>query len=63
VAFNTSTEQVTGYAEDPANPGKANRLAMLDPLTLSDLVLQLGGTPGSVLPGGPGRRAHEARLS
>lgn len=47
VSFDTSTEQVSAYVEDPDNPGKANRLAMTDPLSLSDLVLQLSDTgPG-----------------
>ncbi len=33
VVFDTGTDTVSVYAEDPANPGKANRLAATDPLT------------------------------
>jgi len=47
VSFDTSAEQVSAYVEDPSNRGKANRLTMTDPLSLSALVLQLGNTgPG-----------------
>ncbi|GEM_PF-4099407 len=47
VSFDTAAEQVAAYVEDPANPGKANRLAMTDPVSLSPLLLQLGDTgPG-----------------
>ena len=47
VSFDTASEQVSAYVEDPDNLGKANRMAMTDPLSRSALVLLLGGTgPG-----------------
>lgn len=42
VAFDTATDRATVYVEDPAVPGKANRLAMPDPLTRAAMVLSLG---------------------
>ncbi|MHC4822485.1 MAG: hypothetical protein ACYTEP_00525 [Planctomycetota bacterium] len=42
VSFNTGTDLVSVYVEDPANPGKANRIALLDPLTRKAMTLQLG---------------------
>jgi prepilin-type N-terminal cleavage/methylation domain-containing protein len=42
VAFDTAADRATVYVENPSNPGKANRLAMTDPLTRSAMVLQLG---------------------
>jgi prepilin-type N-terminal cleavage/methylation domain-containing protein len=41
VAFDTSTDTVTAYVEDANNLGKANRLALGDPLGREDLVLDL----------------------
>lgn len=41
VAFDTSTDTVTAYVEDAENLGKANRLALSDPLTREDLILDL----------------------
>lgn len=48
VAFDTSAETATAWVEDAANPGKANRVALLDPLTRAQLVVTLGqaGHPG-----------------
>ena len=43
VAFDTSTDTVTAYVEDANNLGKANRLALSDPLTREDLILDLDG--------------------
>jgi Tfp pilus assembly protein FimT len=42
VLFNTAADSAAVYVENPANPGKANRLTMPDPLTRSAMVLQLG---------------------
>jgi len=42
VAFEAASDRVTLYVEDPSNPGKANRLALDDPLTRSPMTLQLG---------------------
>lgn len=42
VAFDPGSDLVSLYVEDPANPGKANRLALADPLTRGAMALQLG---------------------
>lgn len=42
VAFDVAADTVSVYVEDPANPGKANRLSMMDPLTRSPMELTLG---------------------
>jgi type II secretory pathway pseudopilin PulG len=42
VVFDTSSDLVSVFVEDPSNPGKANRLALADPLTRSALTIQLG---------------------
>lgn len=42
VAFDTAADEVTLFCEDGDNPGKANRVAMLDPLSRSPMALQLG---------------------
>jgi prepilin-type N-terminal cleavage/methylation domain-containing protein len=42
VAFDVASDLVSLYVEDPANPGKANRQALKDPLTRSAMTLQLG---------------------
>ena len=42
VAFNVGGDLISVYVEDPGNPGKANRLALADPLTRSAMTLQLG---------------------
>ena len=53
VAFDTSNDRYTLYVEDPANPGKAGRLTMTDPLTLTTFQVTLGDdeTAGVVLAG------------
>lgn len=43
-AFDVGSDLVSIYVEDPGNPGKANRLAMTDPLTRSAMTLQLGAS-------------------
>ena len=42
VTFDVPGDLITVYAEDPTNPGKANRLNMTDPLTRSAMTLPLG---------------------
>lgn len=42
VLFDAATDLVSVFVEDPANPGKANRLEMPDPLTRQPMTLQLG---------------------
>jgi Tfp pilus assembly protein FimT len=42
VSFDVTNELVSAFVEDPANPGKAGRLTLADPLTRSALSLQLG---------------------
>lgn len=42
VAFDASSDLVALYVENPANPGRANRLALSDPLTRSPMTIQLG---------------------
>jgi prepilin-type N-terminal cleavage/methylation domain-containing protein len=42
VAFDAASDLVSVYVEDPSNPGKANRLALSDPLTRSAMTIQLG---------------------
>jgi len=42
VAFDTGGDLVSVFVENPANPGKANRLALSDPLTRSAMTVQLG---------------------
>lgn len=42
VVLDAGTDSVTVYVEDPANPGKAGRVALADPLTRGDMTLQLG---------------------
>ena len=42
VAFDTVNNLMSVFVEDPANPGKANRIAILDPLTRAAMTLQLG---------------------
>lgn len=41
VAFDKVADKVSAFVEDAANPGKANRLALTDPLTRKALVLDL----------------------
>ena len=42
VAFDTGNNRYTVYVEDPANPGKAGRLSLTDPLTLTTYQVALG---------------------
>ena len=42
VTFDVSNDLVSVFVEDPANPGKASRLTMTDPLTRAAMTLQLG---------------------
>ncbi len=42
VGFDAGGDLVSVYVEDPANPGKAGRLAMPDPLTRDAMILVLG---------------------
>src|SRR5580765_1303479 len=42
VAFDTPSDLVSVFVENPGNPGKANRLALSDPLTRSAMTIQLG---------------------
>ena len=42
VAFDTTSELLSVFVENPGSPGKANRLALSDPLTRSAMTLQLG---------------------
>ena len=42
VAFDTALNRYTAYVEDAANPGRAGRLALTDPLTLSSFQVSLG---------------------
>ncbi len=42
VSFDTGSDLVSLYVEDPANPGKAGRVTLADPLTRGPMTLQLG---------------------
>jgi len=42
MVFDAANDRATLFREDPNQPGKANRMAMLDPLTRAPMVLQLG---------------------
>lgn len=42
VAFDTSSELLSVYVENPSSPGKANRVALSDPLSRSAMTVQLG---------------------
>ena len=42
VVFDASANRYTAYAEDPASPGKAGRLAMTDPFTLASFQVTYG---------------------
>ncbi len=42
VAFDVPTDTLVVHVEDPANPGKAGRLIMTDPLSRSPMILRLG---------------------
>ena len=37
-----SNDRLSVFVEDPTNPGKANRLSLLDPLTRSAMTIQVG---------------------
>jgi prepilin-type N-terminal cleavage/methylation domain-containing protein len=45
VSFNATTEQYSLFVEDPANPGKANRVAAVNPLDLTTDAVQFGSGP------------------
>lgn len=42
VAFDAADETAAVYVEDAANPGKANRVALTDPLSRTAMVVRLG---------------------
>ncbi len=42
VAFDTAANRYTVYVEDPANPGRAGRLTLTDPLTQAGFQVSLG---------------------
>lgn len=48
VVFDESTEQVSVFVEDPANPGSANRLALADPLTRKAMTLSLSDSGAGI---------------
>jgi len=48
VAFDVGNDSLTVHVEDPANPGKANRLALSDPLKGTAMTLELGGNGGGL---------------
>ncbi|MFT5052293.1 MAG: prepilin-type N-terminal cleavage/methylation domain-containing protein [Chlamydiales bacterium] len=43
VSFDLGADLVSVFVDDPSNPGKAGRLAMIDPLTRGAMTVQLGG--------------------
>jgi len=45
VSFDATTEQYSLFVEDPANPGKANRVAAVNPLDLTTNAVQFGSGP------------------
>lgn len=48
VVFDVDGGSVSAFVEDPDNPGRAGRLALVDPLTRDDLVLDLGDAGSSL---------------
>lgn len=42
VAFDTASDLASVFVENPANPGKPNRVALSDPLTRSAMSIQFG---------------------
>jgi len=45
VSFDAANERYSLFVEDPANPGKAGRLAAVNPLDLTTNVVQFGSGP------------------
>ncbi|MGB0951609.1 MAG: pilus assembly FimT family protein [Planctomycetota bacterium] len=48
VQFDAGSDLVRLYCEDEGNPGKANRVAMLDPLTRSAMEIHLGNDSSGI---------------